>query len=339
MPSTLLTGANSFFGAHVINTLIQAGHKITGTVRRAAAADEVFALHPEWKDHVEMIIVDDITNEARWDEVFKTYTFDHVIHTASPLPDNPANSDYDRDYLAPNVEGNLALLRAAHKNAPGLKSIVVTGSINASSSGSPEELSSPITNETWNTITREQARTLNNPFLMYCSGKKEGELALWDYVKANELQFTVTVFLPGLIFGPPLEPVHGGAKGLHLSSGIIYSLFNGTSKTIPPTMFPSYVDARDLALAHVRALTEPKVAGKRLLVGGQQMTNTELVHALSKLPELAGRLPEESGEDKNVTPAVVEASEANEALGLTLTGLEKTMSDTAKRILELESQA
>lgn len=79
MPSTLLTGANSFLAAHVINSLIKAGHHVTGTVRRAATGDEILALHPEWKGHLDIVVVEDITNEAGWDSIFEERKdFNHV---------------------------------------------------------------------------------------------------------------------------------------------------------------------------------------------------------------------------------------------------------------------
>jgi len=80
MPSTLLTGANSYVAGHIINALIAAGHHVTGTVRRQAAGDEILALHPEWKDKLDIVIVDDLTNQARWDELFKSNSFDHASH-------------------------------------------------------------------------------------------------------------------------------------------------------------------------------------------------------------------------------------------------------------------
>jgi nucleoside-diphosphate-sugar epimerase len=234
---------------------------------------------------------------------------------------------------------NLAILRSAQKNVPSLKSIVVTGSINACTTGSPEELlAGPITSSTWLPITREQARAMKSPYISYCSGKKEGELAIWDFVKTSSPNFNVTVFLPALIFGPPIEPLKGGVQGLHYSSNIIYGLFNGSNTVVPATSFSSYIDVRDLADAHIKALTEPKVGNKRLTIGGHKMTYTALVHALSKVPELKGRLPAESGEDQNVTPVDIVAEEANEALNMTYRTLEETMADTARRILELEKQ-
>ncbi|KAB5549794.1 hypothetical protein GE09DRAFT_184868 [Coniochaeta sp. 2T2.1] len=340
MPSTLLTGANSFVAAHILERLINAGHDVTGTVRRAAVGDEIFATHPEWKGHLNIVTVEDIANQESWDAIFKGKDFDHVVHVAAPLLDNPANTDYDRDFLKPSVEGNLALLRSAHKHAPTLKSIVVTGSVNAMTTGSPEELlAGPLTNETWLPVTQEQARAQNNAYISYCSGKKEGELAIWDFVKTTSPSFTVTVLLPALIFGPPIEPIKGGAKGLHYSSRIVYSLFDGSNATIPPTSFPSYIDVRDLADAHVRALTEEKAANKRLTIGGFPLTYTAMVHALAKVPELEGRLPTESGEDKNVVFPKILADEGNTVLRLNFRTLEETMRDTAARILELEKQA
>lgn len=205
--------------------------------------------------------------------------------------------------------------------------------------GSTEELlKGPITNETWLPISQEQARGMNNAYISYCSGKKEGELAIWDFVKTTSPKFTVTVLLPALIFGPPIEPIKGGTKGLHYSSNVVYSLFNGSNTTIPQTSFASYIDVRDLADAHVKSLTEPKVANKRLTIGGFPLTYTAMVRALAKVPELEGRLPAESGEDKKVTPAVIVADEGNSALHMKFRTLEETMVDAAARILELEKE-
>jgi len=130
MPRTLLTGANSFVGAHVINSLIAAGHDIVGTIRRESLIEEIYSLHPEWKEKLQLIVVKDLADENNWDEVFKKYSFDHVgtylpylfskcihachgkretnrdkiVHVAAPLVDNP-ETDYDRYFLKPNVEG------------------------------------------------------------------------------------------------------------------------------------------------------------------------------------------------------------------------------------------
>ena len=78
MPSTLLTGANSFVGAHVINSLIAAGHNVVGTVRRENLIDQIYATHPEWKEKLQVIVVKDYAEESSWDEVFAKHNLDHV---------------------------------------------------------------------------------------------------------------------------------------------------------------------------------------------------------------------------------------------------------------------
>lgn len=235
-------------------------------------------------------------------------------------------------------QSNLAILRSAHRKASTLKSIAVTGSVNALTTGMPDELKAgPMSSKTWLPIPQEKARELNNAYISYCSGKKEGELAIWDFVKTETPSYNVTVLLPALIFGPPLQPVKS-VKALNYSTNVIYSFFNGTYTEIPATTFPSFVDVRDLADAHVKVLTNPEAANKRLLINAKPMTYTMLVHALAKVPELAGRLPADSGEDEKVTFANFEADEDNKIIGVEFRSVEETMADAAKRILELEKQ-
>lgn len=78
MPSVLLTGANGFLAAHIIESLIKANYHVTGTVRQASAGDEILRLHPEWQKHLDTVVVEDITNEDSWDSIFKQTAFDHV---------------------------------------------------------------------------------------------------------------------------------------------------------------------------------------------------------------------------------------------------------------------
>lgn len=167
---------------------------------------------------------------------------------------------------------------------------------------------------------------------------------MWDFVGSTSPHFSVTVLLPALIFGPPIQPVRG-INGLGYSSNVFYSLWNNTYSEVPPTTFPSYIDVRDLAAAHLRALSNPEAANRRFLIGGEKLTYTDIVKtlkelSLSDIPQLEGRLPAESGEDENVVFARIDAAEGNRILGLegTLRSKKTTFGDAAKRILELEQK-
>lgn len=242
----------------------------------------------------------------------------------------------DKVIAGTNSFSNLALLKSAKTNAHNLKSIVVTGSINAISAG--DDLATRrLTNADWNTITQEQAREANNNFISYCSAKKEAELAIWDFVLNEKPKFTVTVLLPPLIFGPSTQVITS-TKQLGISLSYFFSLFNDTyaGKAMPDTIFPSYIDVRDLATAHVKALTTASTANQRLLIGGLAFSNTAVVQVLrEKFPELARRMP--TGEDHAVVPQI-DAEPGDTALGMSYRTFYETVVDTANAVLALKQE-
>ncbi len=105
MPKTLVTGANGFVAAHIIDQLIAAGHQVTGSVRSAAKGEQLLAFHPEYAGKLTFTIVSDYAHEGTWDDTFKNEDFDFVVHTAAPLLDDPDNKDFEKDFLRPSVSG------------------------------------------------------------------------------------------------------------------------------------------------------------------------------------------------------------------------------------------
>ena len=105
MPKTLVTGANGFFAAHVIDQLMAQGHDVTGSVRSETKGQQILARHPEYEGHLDFVVVFDYTLPRTWDAAFQKIAFDYVIHTAAPLLDDPNNIDFDENFLAPSVKG------------------------------------------------------------------------------------------------------------------------------------------------------------------------------------------------------------------------------------------
>jgi nucleoside-diphosphate-sugar epimerase len=198
-----------------------------------------------------------------------------------------------------------------------------------------------LTNTSYNTITQDFARSANNSFVSYCSSKKETELATWAFVESSKPHFGVTVFLPALIFGPPIQPVKD-SKHLNFSVDTFYSLFDGRNVETPDTMFPSYIDVRDLAEAHVRSLTTPGAKNKRFLIGGMALSYTAMVRALREIvaegglpKEIEAKIAKESGEIERTVVPKIDAKEGNEILKMEFKSLKETVGDMAKRILEI----
>ncbi|KAH9209864.1 hypothetical protein DL95DRAFT_476241 [Leptodontidium sp. 2 PMI_412] len=300
MPRTLLTGANGFVAATILDQLVAAGHQVTGSVRSAAKGEQILARHPEYKGHVDFVVVSEYAKPGTWDEAFQSKDFDYVIHSAAPLLDDPNNKDFIKDFLTPNIDTRV------------------------------------FTSKEWLPLTIEDAVKAQHPYFSYYVAKAESEKAIWKFVETEKPAFTVTVLLPALIFGPPLRPVTS-SKNINYSSDVFHSLFNGTYETTPDTSFPSYIDVRDLAYAHIKSLTTPEVANQRFVVGGLHYSSQLAVNALKKVPELEGRLPKDNSEVEKYVK-FGDVAEWNAKIGLTPRTPEETFGDAARKILEIEKE-
>lgn len=202
MPHTLVTGANSFVAAHIIVELISKGHTVTGTVRRSLAGNKLLADYPEWKGKFEFVVVEDYAREGAFDAIFQAKQYDHIVHTAAPMP-RVSTTDFDEHFLRPGIEGSLNLLNGANKYAPTLKSIAITGSANSITGtihsimarSREESKAKEYTNDMWSDITPQFARESQSQYIMYCCSKKETELAVWEWMKNNKPNFSVSVSL------------------------------------------------------------------------------------------------------------------------------------------------
>jgi len=73
------------------------------------------------------------------------------------------------------------------------------------------------------------------------------------------------------MFGPPEQAV-SSTTSLNTSSNMIYELISGKNKELPPQGLLLFVDVRDVAKAHVLALKNDSVIGKRVLLSGGPYT-------------------------------------------------------------------
>lgn len=103
MPKTLVTGANGFLAATVIDQLVSQGHDVVGSIRSADKGKYILAAHPEYVGKLSFVIVPDYAASGTWDKIISEGGFDYIIHTAAPLLDDVRNTDFKRDFLEPSV--------------------------------------------------------------------------------------------------------------------------------------------------------------------------------------------------------------------------------------------
>lgn len=105
-------------------------------------------------------------------------------------------------------------------------------------------------------------------------------------------------------------------------------------KLAPTGMF-LWVDVRDVALAHVRAIEVPEAGGQRFFVTAGHFTNKEIVDIVRGThPEMESKLPpKDSPNDLPADIYAVDNSRSVNVLGLKYHPLKQTVSDTISSLL------
>ncbi|XP_072168505.1 uncharacterized protein [Diadema setosum] len=245
----LVTGASGYIASHIVQQLLEAGYKVRGTVRSLSNASKVEPLRklcPNASSDLELIEAD-LTKDEGWKEAVAGCVY--VMHTASPFPF--ANPKDENKIIKPAVEGTTRVLQACVDQG-GVKRVVLTSSVVAvtdfEESRSPDN---PFTEEDWR---KERGDA-------YGKSKLLAERAAWDFVNklSGESKFELAVINPSVVFGP----VVCGSPGT--SVNILKGILTREPGIIPRMHVP-FCDVRDVAKAHVVAMTMPEAAGNRHIV-------------------------------------------------------------------------
>jgi len=266
----VVTGIGGFLGTHVAAQLLRAGYNVRGTLRslKRAKAVEAAIRSAEGATAGKLSFVQaDLLSDDGWETAFSGAA--GVIHTASPFPSSVPRDE--NELIRPAREGTLRVLRIAKK--AGIRRVVLTSSIAAINYGSGR---APFTELDWTDVDSPLATP-------YYKSKTIAERAAWDFARENDLE--LVVINPGMILGPILGRDSG------TSVGVVQSLLKGRYPAMPDFSV-SVVDVRDVAEAHVLALTVPEAAGERFIAGGEALSVKDIAGVLKRdFPAYARKLP------------------------------------------------
>lgn len=279
-PTVLVTGATGFVAMHCILKLLDGGWTVRGTLRdlrRADALADVLARHGATRERLQFAQAD-LGDDRGWAEAVRGC--EYVLHVASPVPAAPPKNP--EEVIAPAREGTLRVLRAAA--AAGVKRVVLTSSTAAVFSGHPRDGGRTYDEADWS--------DLDAGLTAYERSKTLAERAAWDYVASLPAASRpeLVAVLPGAVLGPVLD------KDFSVSGEIVRKLL---TREFPgcPDLGWALVDVRDLAEAHVAAMTRPEAAGQRFIVAGEHTPMERVARILAahfgprgfRIP--TGRLP------------------------------------------------
>ncbi|KAK3312527.1 hypothetical protein B0H66DRAFT_400341 [Apodospora peruviana] len=336
--NVLLTGGSGFIAAHVLDCLLDHGFDVVVTARSDEKGQRIVKSidNADGKKQASYVVVGDIAKEGAFDEAVKSANppFDYVVHTASPYQlhwDDPV-----RDCLDPAIKGTTGILKSVKAYAPSVKRVVITSS--SAAVLNPPNHREVYDETSWSEITWEEG--VEDIKKTYRASKKFAEKAAWDFVANESPSFDLATINNTYTFGP-IQRSLPSLEAMNTSNHRIRDMVLGKMrKGIAPTapVF-TFVDVRDVALAHVRAMTIPEAGGNRFYLVGGYFSNPRIADIIREMPDeklkLKGKLPskEETEEDFPDDHWRFDSSKAQRVLGIEYTSLEKSVRDTVESIL------
>lgn len=249
--TVLVTGASGFIAQHIIVRLLGAGYRVRGTVRSLARADEVRAAitRAAGADPGERLtlVAADLMRDEGWREAVRGCRF--VLHVASPLPSRPPK--HEDELIVPARDGALRVLAAAV--AERVERVVMTSSVAAVLYGHARDGSRVYDESDWSRLDAGVGA--------YEKSKTIAERAAWDYLAGlpADRRIELVTINPALVLGPLLTP------DFSTSGEVVRKLLRRELPGCPDVGW-AVVDVRDVADAHVAAMTTPAAAGQRFIV-------------------------------------------------------------------------
>lgn len=269
-----VTGASGFLAKHCVAAALEEGYRVRGSLRDLARADEVTAAVATVVDPADRLdfVALDLTADDGWDDALAGCRY--LMHVASPFP---MAVPKDREaLLGPARDGTLRALRAAARN--GVARTVLTSSMAAIMYGHAPQDGRVFSEADWSVA--------DSPAIQpYPLSKTVAERAAWDFIERDDSGMELTVINPSLILGPALD------RHIGTSAEVITMFLGGKYPAVPRVDF-GIVDARDVALMHVKALDAAGAGGQRFVCSAGNLWLRDIAALLARhFPAFRKRLP------------------------------------------------
>jgi len=259
--TVLVSGGSGFLGGWCIVELLKGGYEVRTTVRDLGREGELREAVGSQVDAGERLTVlaADLTRDQGWAEAVAGC--EYVLHVASPFP--PAQPKDPHELIVPAREGTLRVLRAAL--AAGVERTVVTSSVAAIAGGAKGP--GPLTEADWTDLDFPELSP-------YVRSKTIAERAAWQLAEEEGARGKLATVNPGAIVGPLLH------RDPSFSLQTVQRLLEGTPGV--PRIGFSFVDVRDVADLHLKAMLAPEAGGERFIAVAEFLWLEEVASVLRR---------------------------------------------------------
>ncbi|CAK9435498.1 uncharacterized protein LODBEIA_P02250 [Lodderomyces beijingensis] len=344
MAKVFITGASGFIAQHIVKLLLEQGHQVIGTVRSQAKGEQLASYIPkQFKSSFTFEIVPDIAAPHAFDAALQRHQdIEFLLHTASPFTYDTVNPE--RDLIIPAIQGTKNILEGANKYCPQLQRVVITSSDAAIYSNVDERNNKLFFNEqSWNNI--KYADAVKDAVAAYYGAKSFAEKLAWEFLLMETPRFDLVAVNPSYVFGPQswfCDPAH-----LNVSNALIGDLLDkkqGAGESSSEVSFENeiggFVDVRDVARAHLFAMTDANASGKRLFMTNGHFSVQMMLDLINQhFPQLhLIKGTPGSGEKDISVLAQVENKATKQLLPWEFNSLETIVVDTVQQILDSKSK-
>ncbi|KAE9401227.1 NAD(P)-binding protein, partial [Gymnopus androsaceus JB14] len=303
-----VTGGTGFVGSHIITQLLAKGYRVRAAARSASKLQGIFSDAPVLE------VVEMPTLLSDYSENLKGV--DAVIHVASPLFSKGAPRD---EIFHAAYDGTLHIVRQSID--AGIKKIIITGTF-ASLFDSELKIAfgkELVTEKFFNSVTLDTLDRTQKPMTVYQHSKTIADKKVWELAKEHPT-VDFTVLLPPAICGPlvPNYPLSDSSDSIGTNASLCKIFTIGTG-AYPDSSLGHLIDVRDVARAHVAALSAPSIPGrdKRFIISSSTYKWKDVADLIRReRPELANRLPKEDAVPPKQTDAPLDTRFAAEVLGM-----------------------
>ena len=263
MEKVLVTGGSGYIALHCIAELLKNGFYVRTSLRTIDRKKEVVnslqkVVNP--KDMLEFCILD-LMEDKGWDKAVQGCTY--VMHIASPVLSK--GDDENKELIQPAVQG---ISRAIHSSVKHkVKRFIMTSSVAAICQGYEKKIYDE------NDWTDLNSNTITN----YDISKTKAERYLWSFIKDlnNNEKIEVCTINPSFVVGPSLSNDIG-------SSNIVIKILLNSLMPFIPRLNLGFVDVRDVAKIHIKAMLSENAAGKRFILNERTMWLSDLSKLLNQ---------------------------------------------------------
>ncbi|KAI0101113.1 ketoreductase [Daldinia grandis] len=287
---------------------------------------------PAQRNRLSYIIIGDVAKEDTFDSAFSQGAiFDYVVHTASPY--HLDVEDPIKDFLDPAIKGTTGILKSIAAHAPAVKRVVITSS--SAAMLNPLNHAKVYDETCWAPWTLEHGK---DPKKAYVVSKTLSEKAAWAFMETEGPKFDLVVINCTYTFGPVQRNLPS-LDTMNTSNHRIRDMLQGKMKKYMLYTTPvfTFVDVRDVARAHLKAVTVPEAGGNRFYIVGGHFSNKRIVNLIHKsYPEFEARLPPRDMPDDFPNDVYgFDNGKSKRVLGLEYTSLDKSVRDTVQSIVDL----